>query len=74
MINIQSYLQWRVPCSVIQFARFAVVPHVKLWNLYECNKYSFDTGVSIQVKVFVKERTIFKSILKKYGAVGGGAD
>lgn len=73
-INNQSYLQWRVPCSVSQFARFAVVRPVKLWNLYECNKCIFDTGMSIQAKVLVKERIIFKSMLKKYGAGGGGAD
>ena len=72
MSNIQSYLHWRVPCSVIQFTRFAVVPHVKLWNLYESNKCSFDTGVSIQAKLLVKKRIIFTSILKKYGTGGGG--
>lgn len=74
MGDIQSYLQWRVPCSVIQFTKFTIVPYVKLWNLYECNKCSFDTGMSVQAKLIVKERIIFKSILKKYGAGGGGAD
>jgi hypothetical protein len=30
--------------------------------------------MSILAKMFVKERIIFKSILKKYGAGDGGAD